>query len=68
MIDRLIINLPSGKSETRIIKEVMGRNITVETRYSESPRPDAIWVVDSDEVASMLFMINRVLMWLMLWV
>lgn len=58
--DRLIVNLPSGESETRIIQTINGRELTVATRYSEPPKVDAVWVVDSDELASMLFRVMTI--------
>ncbi|HGH4642011.1 TPA: host specificity protein J, partial [Enterobacter asburiae] len=48
--DRLIINLPSGASQSRTIQAVNGESVTVTTAYSETPQVEAVWVVESDEL------------------
>ena len=48
--DRLILNLPSGASQSRTIQAVNGRVVTVTTAYSETPQAEAVWVVESDEL------------------
>ncbi|MEF3544913.1 host specificity protein J [Citrobacter freundii] len=48
--DRLILNLPSGASQSRTIQAVNGEFITVTTAYSETPQAEAVWVVESDEL------------------
>lgn len=48
--DRLILNLPSGASQSRTIQAVNGESVTVTTAYSETPEADAVWVVESDEL------------------
>ncbi|MEG6447060.1 phage tail protein [Enterobacter cloacae] len=48
--DRLILNLPSGASQSRTIQAVNGESVTVTTAYSETPQAEAIWVVESDEL------------------
>jgi len=58
--DRLIINLPSGKSEGRVVKSVSGRAITVETGYSETPSPESAWVLDQPDLAIQQFRVKRV--------
>lgn len=67
--DRLTINLPSGKTETRVVQSVTTSNIelatqtkertviTVQNSYSETPQINAIWVIDSEELSTMLFRI-----------
>jgi len=47
---RLMVNLPSGASQSRTIQSVNGRAITVSTAYSEIPEAEAVWVVESDEL------------------
>ncbi|MBA7800800.1 host specificity protein J [Citrobacter freundii] len=47
---RLILNLPSGASQSRTIQAVNGKVVTVTTAYSETPQPEAVWVVESDEL------------------
>ncbi|WP_268063474.1 host specificity protein J [Citrobacter sp. W9] len=48
--DRLILNLPSGASQSRTIQAVNGEFVTVTTAYSETPQAKAVWVVESDEL------------------
>ncbi|WP_454730559.1 host specificity protein J [Citrobacter freundii] len=48
--DRLILNLPSGASQSRTIQAVNGELVTVTTAYSETPQAEAVWVVESDEL------------------
>ncbi|MCM7668131.1 host specificity protein J [Enterobacter asburiae] len=47
---RLILNLPSGASQSRTIQAVNGESVTVTTAYSETPQAEAVWVVESDEL------------------
>ena len=58
--DRLIINLPSGKSEGRPVKLVSGRGVTVETAYSETPSPESAWVLDQSDLAIQQFRVKRI--------
>ena len=48
--DRLILNLPSGASQSRTIQAVNGESVTVTTAYSETPQAEAVWVVESKEL------------------
>jgi len=48
--DRLILNLPSGASQSRTIQAVNGESVTVTTAYSETPQAESVWVVESDEL------------------
>lgn len=48
--DRLIVNLPSGISQSRTIQSISDQTVTVTTAYSESPREEAIWLVESNEL------------------
>lgn len=48
--DRLILNLPSGASQSRTIQAVNRESVTVTTAYSETPQAEAVWVVESDEL------------------
>jgi len=48
--DRLILNLPSGASQSRTIQAVNGESVTVTTVYSETPQAEAVWVVESNEL------------------
>ncbi|HBZ8961025.1 TPA: host specificity protein J [Citrobacter freundii] len=48
--DRLILNLPSGASQSRTIQAINGESVTLTTAYSETPQAEAVWVVESDEL------------------
>ncbi|RDL24183.1 phage tail protein, partial [Pseudomonas jessenii] len=58
--DRLILNLPSGKSEGRIVKSVSGRLVTVRADYSELPEPECSWSVESADLAVMRFRVQTI--------
>lgn len=47
---RLMVNLPSGASQSRTIQSVNGRSVTVTTAYSETPAVESVWIVESDEL------------------
>ncbi|MGG6632002.1 UNVERIFIED_CONTAM: phage tail protein [Enterobacter cloacae] len=47
---RLMLNLPSGASQSRTIQSVNGRAITVTTAYSETPAVESVWIVESEEL------------------
>ncbi|EKS6381522.1 host specificity protein J [Enterobacter hormaechei] len=47
---RLMVNLPSGASQSRTIQSVNGRAVTVTTAYSETPAVESAWIVESDEL------------------
>lgn len=48
--NRLIVNLPSGASQSRTVQAVNGETVTVTTAYSETPQPESVWVVESNEL------------------
>lgn len=58
--DRLILNLPSGKAEGRIVKSVSGRQVTVMADYSELPEPESAWSVESADLGVMRFRVNTI--------
>ncbi|WP_193039467.1 MULTISPECIES: phage tail protein [unclassified Pseudomonas] len=58
--DRLILNLPSGKSEGRIVKSVSGRMVTVMADYSELPEAECSWSVESADLAVMRFRVQTI--------
>ncbi|WP_159245096.1 host specificity protein J [Pseudomonas koreensis] len=57
---RLFVNLPSGKSEARVISSVSGRTVTVAANYSEVPEPECGWVIDFDDLKVMQFYVRNV--------
>lgn len=58
--DRLIVNLPNGRSEGRTISLVADNVITVSTEYSQTPEKNAVWTVDSDDLALQLYRVINV--------
>ncbi|MFP2467653.1 host specificity protein J [Pseudescherichia vulneris] len=48
--DRLILNLPSGASQSRTVQAVNGKAVTVTTAYTETPQAESVWVVESDQL------------------
>nr|WP_156356707.1 phage tail protein [Pseudomonas sp. NBRC 111142] len=57
---RLLVNLPSGKAETRQIRSVAGRQITVMADFSEPPQPECAWAIDYDDLKLMQFYVRNV--------
>jgi len=57
---RLMLNLPSGKSEGRVIKSFAGRAVTVMADYSEVPEAECGWVIDFDDLKVMQFYVRNV--------
>lgn len=60
--DRLIINLPDGKSQTRTISSIGddGKTITVNTAYTQELSPGAVWIIDSDALAVQQFRVTSI--------
>lgn len=57
---RLLVNLPSGKSEGRIVKSVAGRDVTVMADFSEQPQAESGWVLDYEDLKLMQFYVRNV--------
>jgi len=57
---RLMVNLPSGKSEGRVVKSVSGRNVTVMADFSEQPQAEAGWILDYEDLKLMQFYVRNV--------
>lgn len=58
--DRLIVNLPSGKAEARTVKAVAGRSVTVTADFSELPRAQAQWGVESSDLVIQQYRVTKV--------
>ncbi|WP_249716935.1 TipJ family phage tail tip protein [Proteus faecis] len=58
--DRLIVNLPNGRSEGRTVSLVADNIITVSTEYSQTPEKNAVWTVDADDLALQLYRVINV--------
>ncbi|MDI2594120.1 phage tail protein [Pseudomonas sp. 681] len=57
---RLFVNLPSGKSEARVVRSAVGRAITVMADYSEVPEAECGWALDYDDLKLMQFYVRNV--------
>ena len=57
--DKLIVNLESGKAQTRVITAVNGRAITVALAF-DPVAPENVWSVISDELPTMPFIVMSV--------
>ncbi|EPE7404643.1 TipJ family phage tail tip protein [Klebsiella pneumoniae] len=58
--DTLIINLPDGKSQGRIVQGVQDRIVTVEQEYNPAPQAEAGWILDQSDLAIQQFRVKRV--------
>lgn len=58
--DRLIVNLPSGVSQSRTIQAISDKAVTVTTAYSETPNTEAVWLLESDELYSQQYRVVSV--------
>ncbi|MFC0228074.1 host specificity protein J [Serratia aquatilis] len=58
--ERLIVNLPSGKSQARTIQSVNGPVVTVTASYSETPVAECVWAVDASDLAIQLFRVTGI--------
>ncbi|HEJ9486110.1 TPA: DUF1983 domain-containing protein, partial [Proteus mirabilis] len=58
--DRLIVNLPNGRSEGRTVSLVADNIITVSTEYSQTPERNAVWTVDADDLELQLYRVINV--------
>ncbi|AZV05880.1 DUF1983 domain-containing protein [Enterobacter sp. N18-03635] len=48
--DRIMVNLPSGITQSRTIQSLSGEMVTVTTAFSEHPQAESVWVIESDEL------------------
>jgi predicted phage tail protein len=58
--DRLIVNLPNGRSEGRTVSLIADNIITVSTEYSQEPEKNAVWTVDADNLALQLYRVVNI--------
>nr|ELR5038650.1 DUF1983 domain-containing protein [Providencia stuartii]ELR5082910.1 DUF1983 domain-containing protein [Providencia stuartii] len=58
--DRLIVNLPDGRSEGRTVTAVNQKIVTISTEYSQKPEKESVWVVDSDDLAVQLYRVINI--------
>ncbi|AFJ47130.1 phage tail tip fiber protein [Shimwellia blattae] len=48
--DRLLVNLPSGVTQSRTIKAISGQQVTVTTAYGEVPQKESVWALEFDDL------------------
>lgn len=60
--DRLVVNLPDGKVQTRTISAVSAdkKTVTVATVFSQVPVAGAVWAIDSDNLAIQYFRVTSI--------
>ena len=60
--DRLVVNLPDGKAQTRTISAVSAdkKTVTVSTAFSQQPVAGAAWAIDSDNLAIQYFRVTSI--------
>jgi len=60
--DRLVVNLPDGKSQTRTISAVSAdkQTVTVSTSFRVAPVPGSVWAIDSDNIAIQYFRVTSI--------
>ncbi|KKY85459.1 host specificity protein [Enterobacter cloacae] len=60
--DRLVVNLPDGKAQTRTISAVSAdkKTVTVATAFSQAPVVGAVWAIDSDNLAIQYFRVTSI--------
>jgi predicted phage tail protein len=57
---KLRVNLPSGKSEARVITSVSGRKVTVAAAYSETPEVESGWILEFEDLKTMQFLVRNI--------
>lgn len=60
--DRLVVNLPDGKAQSRTISAVSAdkTTVTVSTAFSMAPVAGAVWAIDSDNLAIQYFRVTSI--------
>ncbi|WP_368287309.1 host specificity protein J [Kluyvera intermedia] len=60
--DRLVVNLPDGKAQTRTISAISADKtmVTVATSFSQAPEAGAVWAIDSDSLAIQYFRVTSI--------
>ena len=60
--DRLVVNLPDGKAQTRTIASISAdkQTVTVTTPFRLLPESGAVWAIDSDNLAIQYFRVTSI--------
>ncbi|POY77346.1 host specificity protein [Pseudomonas amygdali pv. morsprunorum] len=57
---KLRVNLPSGKTEARVITSLTGRRVTVAASFSEVPEAECGWILEYEDLKIMQFLVRNI--------
>ncbi|MEE5149475.1 DUF1983 domain-containing protein [Pseudomonas alliivorans] len=57
---KMRVNLPSGKTEARVISSLSGRRVTLAASFSEVPEPECGWILEYDDLKTMQFLVRNI--------
>ncbi|GAB0077171.1 DUF1983 domain-containing protein [Pseudomonas syringae pv. tomato] len=57
---KLRVNLPSGKTEARVISSLDGRRVTLAASFSEVPEAECGWILEYDDLKTMQFLVRNI--------
>ncbi|SFW65460.1 DUF1983 domain-containing protein [Pseudomonas sp. NFACC10-1] len=57
---KLRVNLPSGKTEARVITSLTGRRVTVAASFSELPEAECGWILEYEDLKTMQFLVRNI--------
>ncbi|KPX26037.1 putative phage host specificity protein [Pseudomonas syringae pv. delphinii] len=57
---KLRVNLPSGKTEARVISSLDGRRATLAASFSEVPEAECGWILEYDDLKTMQFLVRNI--------
>ncbi|KUG41044.1 host specificity protein [Pseudomonas savastanoi pv. fraxini] len=57
---KLRVNLPSGKTEARVITSLAGRRVTVAASFSEVPEAECGWILEYEDLKTMQFLVRNI--------
>ncbi|RMU91195.1 host specificity protein J, partial [Pseudomonas coronafaciens] len=57
---KLRVNLPSGKSEARVITSISGRRVTIAASFSEVPEAECGWILEYNDLKTMQFLVRNI--------
>ncbi|WP_460384657.1 TipJ family phage tail tip protein [Pseudomonas amygdali] len=57
---KLRVNLPSGKTEARVITSLTGRRVTVAASFSEVPEAECGWILEYEDLKTMQFLVRNI--------
>ncbi|MGI2931866.1 host specificity protein J [Vibrio fluvialis] len=50
--DTINVNLPSGTNESKLVSDINGRKITVDSGFSSKPSKQSVWSIDADDLVT----------------